>query len=417
MLSTKATFLLCFLGLFLSCSKEKVQVDKAFQFAESQTKNMLNSLDENKNRLPKTMNDDGSLRTSRVQNWTSGYFPGSLWYLYEYSKDDFWKEKAELWTEKLDTIQYIKDYHDVGLMMYCSYGNGYRLTGNEAYKEALINTAKSLATRYYPNAGITRSWNRKVSRKGIEATCPVIIDNMMVIEILFFASKVTGDDYYKNIAISHSEKTIKNHIREDFSTYHVVNYDTITGDVLNRFTWQGYADNSTWSRGQAWGIYGYTMVYRETKDPKFLETARKLADFFINHKNLPEDKIPYWDFNVNESGYVPDFEYDPVKYSPIPRDVSAAAVAASALLELSTFLGAEGKIYFDTAEKMLKSMGSKEYTAELGTNANFILKHFVGSLPAGEEKGEIDKPSAYADYYYLEALTRYKNILEGKPAV
>ncbi len=411
---------LSFCGLLISCNSSangKIQEKKIFQFAESQTKNMLGTLDESKAAFPRSIKEDGTLRTVGVKDWTSGFFPGSLWYLYEYSKDNFWEGKAELWTSKLESLQYFTGHHDVGFMMYCSYGNGYRLTGNESYKGILINTAKSLSTRYFPDAGVIRSWNPKVSKKGVQWNCPVIIDNMMNLELLFFASRVSGDDSFRKIAISHAEKTMKNHIRADYSTYHVVDYDTITGQVMDRDTWQGYATNSTWSRGQAWGIYGFTMTYRETKDPRFLETARKLADFFINNPNLPEDKIPNWDFNVNQAGYKPDFEYSAVKYTPVPRDVSAAAITASALLELSTYLGEEGKAYFDTAEKMLKSMSSKEYTAELGTNGNFILKHFVGNLSAGDAKGEIDKPSVYADYYYLEGLTRYKRLKEGKPVV
>ncbi len=411
----------------LSCNtspKSVVDINKQFAFAAQQTEGLLKNLCDTALQFPLSINSDGNLKTVGIYNWTSGFFPGNLWYIYEYTQDPKWKEEALKWTHKLEPIQYFTRHHDIGFMMYCSYGNAYRITGNEAYKDILVNSAKSLCTRYYPDAGIIRSWNYRKSRKGYDWHCPVIIDNMMNIELLFFASKVTGDDYYKNIAISHAKKTIQNQLRDDFSSYHLVNYDTITGIATGKGTWQGYADNSTWSRGQAWGIYGYTLTYRETKDPEFLDVARKMADFFINHPNLPEDKIPYWDFNAGEEGYVPDFVYDTNIYPVPPRDVSAAAVTCSALLELSTFLGEDGKKYYQTAEKMLQSMTSPTYMANKGENGNFMLKHFVGSLPAQATakrnepgKGEVDNPCVYADYYYMEALLRYKRLLEGKTVI
>src|SRR5690606_14617635 len=238
---------------------------------------------------------------------------------------------------------------------------------------------------------------------------PVIIDNMMNLDLLFYVSKLTGDPKYRNVAISHADKTMKYHFREDYSTYHVVDYDAKTGEVLHQQTNQGYSDNSTWSRGQAWAIYGYTLMYRETKDPKYLEHAKNVADFYINHPNLPEDKIPYWDFNVEQEGYTPDWDYKGQnKLNYIPRDASAAAITTSALFELSTFVeGEEKQKYFGAAEEMLKSLSSKEYLAEPGTNSGFLLKHSVGSFP---HNNEIDVPLIYADYYFLEALLRYKNI-------
>jgi hypothetical protein len=234
---------------------------------------------------------------------------------------------------------------------------------------------------------------------------PVIIDNLMNLELLFFASKVTGDPIYKNIAIRHAETTMKNHIRRDYSSYHVVNYDTITGNVLNQQTCQGFADNSTWARGQAWGIYGYTMIYRETGDKRFLLTAKKMADYYMNNKSLPEDKIPYWDFNVNQKGYTPQWSYDSTKLNYIPRDVSAAAIVSSALFELSNYLGKdEGKHCRDFAISSLETLSTSKYLAEPGKNGFFLLKHSVGSFPHG---AEIDVPLVYADYYYLEAMMRY----------
>ncbi len=407
--------LFCLLPLTSCAQKPAVDLDKIFTFADEQTKRLLSELDHSGTEFPRSMHNDKKLKTNSLTSWTNGYFPGSLWYLYEYTKDQYWKDEALLWTHKLEPIQHYARHHDIGLVMYCSYGNANRILGNDLYKDVLVTTSKTLCSRFMPKAGIIRSWDRKISRKGTVWNCPVIIDNMMVIEILFYASKVTGDDYYKNIAITHANTTMKNHIRPDYSSYHVVNYDTVTGAILDKDTYQGFAKNSTWSRGQSWGIYGFTMMYRETKDAKYLETARKMADFFINHPNLPKDMIPYWDFNVEQPGYVSDYDYDATRFANgTPRDVSAAAVTCSGLIELSSFLGKDGKKYLNAAEKMLQSMSSPQYTSKAGENANFILDHYVGNMPVLEE---VDKPSVYADYYYLEALLRYKRLLEGKKVV
>jgi rhamnogalacturonyl hydrolase YesR len=358
-------------------------------------------------RYPRSVDASGATRYAPISDWTGGFWPGNLWYLYEYAQDTVWKNQAIRWTESLEKNQYNTEHHDLGFMMYCSYGNAYRITKNEAYKKVLIQSAKSLATRFNPAVGCIESWNSRLSWDGKTMWhFPVIIDNLMNLELLFFASKVTGDPYYKQIAITHAETTMKNHVRPDFSTYHVVNYDTVSGKVLQQETCQGYADNSTWARGQAWAIYGYTMVFRETRDQRFLTLAKNLADFYINHPNLPKDKIPYWDFNANQPGYTPLWKHSTRnQLSYIPRDASAAAVVASALFELSSYLGPSGKAYRNFAEASLESLRSPAYLATEGTNAHFLLKHCVGSLPHG---AEIDVPLVYADYYFLEALLRYR---------
>jgi chondroitin AC lyase len=233
---------------------------------------------------------------------------------------------------------------------------------------------------------------------------------MMNLELLFFASKATGDPYYKNIAIQHANTTLKNHFRPDFSSYHVVDYDSVTGKVKSKETEQGFSDNSTWARGQAWAIYGFTMMYRETKDPKYLTAVQKMGDYFINNPNLPKDKIPYWDFNVNQPGYTPLWNYDPNKYAVVPRDASAAAIAASALIELSGYVDKNtGKKYLQTAELILKSLSSPKYRAAVGANGGFILMHSCGGVPGD---AEVDVPLIYADYYYIEALTRLDAIVK-----
>ena len=280
--------------------------------------------------------------------------------------------------------------------------------GMEEYKQIIIEAANSLCTRFSPKTGCIKSWNYRKSWNGKdEWFYPVIIDNMMNLELLYFASKVTGDPHYAEIANSHAITTAREQFREDYSNYHVVNYDPETGKVLHKQTCQGFSDNSAWARGQAWAIYGYTMAYRETKKPEFLEMAQRTAEFWLNHSNLPEDMVPYWDFNAGQEGYVPEWEYDANDFKEIPRDASAAAITASALLELYQYVDKKtGKRYYQAAVKTLKSLASPSYLAAQGTNGNFLLKHCVGSIP---HKNEIDVPLVYADYYFLEALHRYKN--------
>lgn len=365
---------------------------------------------------PRTINKNGELVTTSMYDWTPGFFPGSLWYAYEYSKNDNMKAEAIKWTEKLEPLQTFTQHHDLGFMMYCSYGNAYRLTGNEAYKNILVNSARALSTRFNATAGVIKSWNNFKSWHGKDTYYfPVIIDNMMNLELLFFASKVSGDTSFRHIAVTHALTTMQNHFRPDYSSYHVVCYDSTNGKVVAKETAQGYADNSTWSRGQAWAIYGYTMTYRETKDPRFLNMAIGLSNYFINNKRLPEDYIPYWDFNANEAGYTPGVKSYANKMTTLYRDASAASITASALLELSTYVsGKQSEKYRTSAIKILQSLSSETYMAKPGTNGNFIIKHCVGSMP---HQSEIEVPLVYADYYYIEALLRYQQLQKGGQAV
>jgi len=361
--------------------------------------------------FPRTY-ENGKLMTVSPYGWTSGFYPGSLLYLYEYTGNDALLQEAKRHMKAQEKLQTVTTNHDLGFMMYCSFGNAYRLFQKPQDKAILIQSAKSLASRFYPKVGSIKSWDKVKSLDGVHMlNFPVIIDNMMNLELLFFASKATGDPVYKNMAITHANTTIKNHLRPDYSCYHVVNYDEATGKVLNRETQQGFSDNSTWSRGQAWGIYGFTMVYRETGDQKYLQVAQKMTDFFLDHDRLPADKIPYWDFNVGQPGYVPQWKYDPSQYKEIPRDASAAAITASALIELAAYVDpAKSKKYFSAAETMLTSLSSKNYRNAYGENGGFILKHSSGGVPGN---AEVDVPLSYADYYYLEALMRYHKL--GEP--
>ncbi|MES2005397.1 MAG: glucuronyl hydrolase [Bacteroidota bacterium] len=330
--------------------------------------------------------------TSKSSWWCSGFYPGSLNYLYEYSHDASLWEEAKRAEKLLEKEQFNKGTHDLGFMMYCSFGNANRIQPSKEYDEILLNSAKSLSTRFNPTVGCIQSWNASAKWK-----FPVIIDNMMNLELLFWATRYSGDSSFYKIAVTHANTTIKNHYRADNSSWHVVDYDPATGAVAHKQTAQGYADYSAWARGQAWGLYGYTVMYRSTKDKKYLNQANKIAKYIMTNPNLPADKIPYWDYNS------PDI---PATY----RDASAAAIAASALLELSKYNAQKSAAYVNFAADIIRVLASPTYTATSGTNGGFILKHSTGSLPGSSE---VDVPLTYADYYYIEAMLRYK-ALKGK---
>lgn len=390
--------------LLQGCNREKtILTPELKQFIQDRYTNLLEASDD-LTRLPKTIDENGALVTTGIYDWTSGFFPGSLWYIYEITGDEKWKEEATRWTETLDTIQYWSGNHDVGFMINCSYGNGYRLTGNEAYKSVLIQAAKSLIKRYNPVVKSLKSWNSNKSWDGSTVWhFPVIVDNMMNLELLFEASKLSGDKQFEEIAIQHAQTTMKNHYREDYSSYHVINYDTITGEILDRATAQGFADESAWARGQAWGLYGFVICYRYTRDQQYLDFAQNIAGFLLNHPNLPEDMVPYWDYDAGDPALNPEWDYDPSRFDEIPRDASAAAITCSALFELSKYAVPDSEKYHKAATKILHSLASPKYLAIKGKNQYFLLNHSVGSIPHGVE---IDVPLIYADYYFLEALIR-----------
>ena len=390
-------FLLLSLYALTACAKQEPMdklIDRVFGVAKEQCVEMDGHL--TAKTLPRTLSADGKLVTSGWYWWCSGFYPGSLWYVYEYTKDEKVKELAVKNTLKLDSVKYITRHHDIGFQLNCSYGNAFRLTGDPVYKDVLYQGAKSLASRFSPVTGVIRSWD--FVRKGRDWKYPVIIDNMMNLELLLSVAQLSGNDSLKAIACSHADRTIQNHFRSDYTTYHLVDYDPQTGNVRSKQTVQGYADNSSWSRGQAWALYGYTMMFRMTGFQNYLLQAEHVADMLISR--LPNDGIPYWDFDA------PGGE-------KCLRDASAAAVMASAFVELSRYIqGVETKDkYLTMAEKQLRSLASDKYLAKPGTNGNFILKHSVGAYP---DHSEVDVPLTYADYYFLEALLRYKNVLTQK---
>lgn len=345
---------------------------------------------------PVKLNPDGKVYYCNYADWRSGFFPGSVWYLYELTGDSTLLSPAKRYTEALDEAKKLTWHHDIGFIINCSYGNGLRLSPNEPYKEVIVDAAKSLCTRFRQKPGCIQSWNVNgnswQSKRGWE--CPVIIDNMMNLELLFNATKLSGDSTYYNIAVAHADRTLKEQFREDGSCYHVIDYSLKDGSVRHRHTAQGAAHESAWSRGQAWAIYAYSMCYRETGDPKYLAQALKTFHFMKSHKHMPADLIPYWDMDA------PNIPNE-------PRDASSAAVIASALYEISTYDIPAAAAYREYADRMMQSLASPAYTAKPGENGRFILMHSVGSIP---HNSEIDVPLNYADYYYLEALKRKADI-------
>ena len=380
------------IGLLTACDIPKAGTPEWFETAvKTSGHQLLYMADQLKNVpdtvcFPRSTKADGSYRLENAKDWTSGFYPGSMWLAYEMTGDEALAKEARKYTNRLEDIQYYTGNHDIGFMMYCSYGQALRLKPEPKDKQILVNSSESLCTRFSPEVGLIRSWDFG------DWSYPVIIDNMMNLELLFEATALSGDSTFYNIAVKHADTTMAHHFRPDNSCYHVVDYDPETGEVRKRQTAQGYADESAWARGQAWALYGYTTCYRYTKDKKYLDQAQKVYNFIFNNKNLPEDLVPYWD-------------YDAPNIPNEPRDASAAACTASALYELDGYL--PGNHYKETADKIMESLGSPAYRAEVGTNGNFILMHSVGSIPHGQE---IDVPLNYADYYFLEGLMRKRDL-------
>ncbi|MDP3916424.1 MAG: glycoside hydrolase family 88 protein [Bacteroidota bacterium] len=379
-----------------SCSTEKktteaIDTKKMLDYCIAKTVATMNSLTA-ADSLPRNIYP-GQTRWNKVgiHYWTSGFWPGILWYAYEVSGDTTILANAQKFTEPLQGVLDVPvDNHDLGFIFYCSFGNGNRLKPDSAYHNVLLTAADSLATLYNPKVGTILSW--PAMRAKMNWPHNTIIDNMINLELLFWASKNGGTQNHYDIAVKHAETCMKTLVRSDYTTFHVAVFDTIDGHFIKGVTHQGYADSSMWARGQAWGIYGYSMCFRETGKPEFLETAQKLADVFISR--LPEDGIPYWDFD------------DPA----IPnttKDASAAAIAASGMLELSGLVKdevAKAK-YKNAAVALLAKLSTPEYLS--GDKNQAFLLHSTGHRPNGTE---IDASINYADYYYLEALLRLKKM-------
>jgi len=411
MIKLKLVVTILIITSLISCKNEKKQaitktnletkqevVNRVFAFSEKQYDSLIHRIENNKPLLlPRGMTSDGGLRLKPYHDWTSGFFSGSLWYLYNNSKLEKWKKNAIKFTVAVDSAKYLTNTHDLGFMINNSFGNAYLLTQNPIYKEVVIKGAQSLATRYRPVIGAIQSWDTTpnmgwIAKRGWET--PIIIDNMMNLEMLYRAFEYTKDSTFYNIATNHAKTTLQHHFREDFSSFHIVDYDAKTGKVRSREQGQGYVDASPWARGQAWGLYGFTQTYENTKDVAFLNQAEAIANYIMTNKKIPEDLIPYWD-------------YDAPKIPNEPRDASAATITASALLTLQHYVPEKSDEMIAYAEKVLRRLASPDYLAKYGENQGFILKHSVGNIHSGEEN---DKPLNYADYYFLEALTKWKEL-------
>jgi unsaturated chondroitin disaccharide hydrolase len=380
------------------CNSAKPRESNSLDYCMEQAGKVLNSLPADSAQIPRSIaNGKTDWRFVNYRDWTCGFWPGILWYAYEYTHDDGWKQAAQRYSRALfPLVDSAAIDHDLGFQVFTSIGNGYRLTNDTLYRNILLRAADTLAKLYNPKVGTILSWPRPVPGVDWPLRHNTIMDNMINLELLFWAAKNGGDKKMYDMAVTHATTTMQNHFRSDFTSYHVVVYDTATGKKIKGITHQGYSDSSMWARGQSWAIYGFTMVYRETKDKRFLDFAQQVTDVYL--KKLPADYIPYWDFNASD---LPDE----------PRDASAAAVTASALLELCTLVTdpAKGTAYRQKAEQMLQSLSAAAYQSRQVNNA--FLLHSTGHKPNG---GEIDASIIYADYYYLEALLRLKKISEGK---
>ncbi|MDT0684734.1 glycoside hydrolase family 88 protein [Autumnicola psychrophila] len=373
-------------------SSNEIDIQMQINYCAEQAEKALNLIPDDNKSIPRNI-ASGSKEWQYVnyKDWTSGFWPGELWYIYELTGDEKWKKAADKYTGYLTplSVEQALD-HDLGFQVFNSFGNGYRLTKNPEYKNVILKAADTLATLFNPNVGTILSWPREVPNMEWPQH-NTIMDNMINLELLFWASKNGGERSLYDMAVSHADVTMANHFRSDYTSYHVVVYDRETGEPIKKVTHQGYADNSLWARGQAWAIYGYTMVYRETRDKKYLDFAKKVTNVYL--ERLPEDLIPYWDF---DSPQIPD----------APRDASAAAVVASALLELSQYVEDPKKSseYLSKAKAIMAEL-SKNYQS--GQENSAALLHSTGHFPSGSE---IDYSIIYADYYYAEAVSRLKKI-------
>lgn len=391
------TTFLIYLGYSCKTQNTSLKVENELSYCIQQSKKTA-EVQKDSSSIPRSIaNGKTEWRVVNYRDWTCGFWPGILWYDYEFTKDEKWRKEADRFSKALfPLVDSAAIDHDLGFQVFTSIGNGYRLTGDSSYKHILLRAADTLSKLFNPKVGTILSWPREVPGVDWPLRHNTIMDNMINLELLFWASKNGGGKHLYDIAVKHAETTMKNHFRPDYTSYHVVVYDTATGQKIKGITHQGYSDSSMWARGQSWAIYGFTMVYRETKDPKFLDFAQKVTDVYL--KYLPDDLIPYWDFN------------DPA-IPNVPKDASAACVVASALLELSTMVTDKVKAdeYRTKAEQMLISLSSEKYQSR-NINSAFLL-HSTGHKPNG---GEIDASIIYADYYYIEALLRLKRIKEGK---
>lgn len=366
-------------------------VSENMEFAQQKVSYFLENLDFNT--YPGSINEKGELQTLQPSSWEAGYLAGILWQLYDYTKDEKWKVYAQQWTAGLELQQFNKKSMDLMFMLYSSFGNGHMITGDSLYKDVLLLGAKLMAERYDPSIGCIKSWDPYIV--SIHVQFAVIIDAFLSNEMLFYVSEITGDTTYSAMAYQHALRTKQDFFRDDYSTYYLLDYDTLSHNVIRKGTWMGDSDESTWARGHARAIYGAAITFRQTGDSSFLDLARKTADFYMEHPRLPEDLIPYWDFDDPD---IPN----------APRDASAACIATSGILELCESLPeTEKEPYFEFAVRTLQSLSSDQYRNKADENLGFILKHSTGSISWNQN---IDKPKISADYYFIESLRKLQRI-------
>lgn len=396
---TRILLIVCCLFLQRCVMAQPLNVRKQLAYCARQASKTLALIPAGQKNIPRSIDaDSASWKYVDYHDWCSGFWPGILWQLYRGTHEDRWKKPAQQFTAELEPVLNSHGFdHDLGFIIFNSYGKGYELTRNPQYKTVVLRAADSLATLFNPKVGTILSWPGQVKKMNWPHN--TIIDNMMNLELLFWASKHGGSSRLREIAEKHALTTMQNHFRPDFSAYHVVVYDTISGKKIKGVTHQGYADGSMWARGQSWAIYGFTMCYRETLNPVFLDFAQKVASVYL--RRLPPDLIPYWDFD------------DP-QIPHVSRDASAACITASALLELAGYVKDQNKkeFYIQKAEQMLTRLSTTSYLS--GASNPAFLKHSTGHRPAGSE---IDASIIYADYYYLEALLRLQHLKKTKSAI
>lgn len=373
--------------------ERRPEVDKAF--VEKAIEHVLAKIDQSLEtftyKVPAPASKNGVYEAIDNIDWTASFWTGMLWLAYEVTGDEKYRKVGDIQVEsfkhRLENRIEV-DHHDLGFLYTLSCVSAYKLTGSEVAKETAIKAADLLITRYYDKAGIIQAWGNlnDPAQRG-----RMIIDCNMNLPLLYWASEVTGDDKYREIAYSHVKQAAKYIVREDSSTFHTFYMDTETGAPLRGATHQGYADNSCWARGQAWGVYGFPLSYGYTKDWELIKLAKKITNYFLNR--LPEDEICYWDLVFAEG--TKDQE----------RDSSSAAIATCGIMEMLKYmpLSDEYRLYYENAAlSMLKSLASN-YTTEVNRKENGILLHGVYAKPQGHG---IDESCIWGDYYYFEALVR-----------
>jgi len=377
--------LFVFLVLVLGAHSQVPPVRKLLDFAAQQLKSEISKLPSvTSYPLGTVLNKDKnfySWGTTNAGAWTSGFFPGELWGLWEYSREfneeDPFPWPAANWTVGLASQANDTSTHDVGFKVFYSFGHGYLRLKIPEWKQIVLQAAETLSKRFNPTVGCIRSW------EGYHF--PVIVDNMMNLELLFWASQNGGKQEWFDMAVSHADKTIENHIRPAGNTFHLVDYDPVSGKVLQVCNCpQGLdQENATWGRGQAWSLAGFALSFRYTGYERYLRTAIRAADWYL--ANVPSDLVPIWDFAAPPSQ---------------PRDTSAAAITASALVELSRYVK-DGEKYLNAAYAILNSLSSPAYLADPATSDGILL-HGTGTYP----DSQVDVSLSYGDYYFIEALLR-----------